>query len=109
MLLGRTKNNKKSLATQKAEESMAKAKSELTVKIRRADKNLKLLFSEFKKILNKPNDDVIFPTSDVKVENAKLAEKRGKFVTCIYEALTSESSRQVPRTKFIQFVKNFLK
>ena len=80
------KSTKKvSLATQKAEQATAKAKSEISIKIRRAEKNIKVLFSELKKILDKPNDDVIFPNLDTKVEEAKLAEKNGEFVSFIYE------------------------
>ena len=80
------KSTKKvSLATQKAEQAAAKAKSDITIKIRRAEKNIKLLFSELKKILDKPNDDVIFPNLDNKVQEAKLAESRGEFVSFIYE------------------------
>jgi hypothetical protein len=56
-----------------------------------------LLFSEIKKILQKPNDDVIFPNSEDKVEKAKFAEKNGKLVSCIYEVFTNDNSRSVPR------------
>ena len=80
------KSTKKvSLATQKAEQATAKAKSEISIKIRRAEKNIKVLFSELKKILDKPNDDVIFPNLDTKVEEAKFAEKKGEFVSFIFE------------------------
>jgi hypothetical protein len=107
--MGKSKQ-KVSLATQKAEQAAAKAKSELSIKIRRAEKNLKLLFTELKKILEKPNDDVIFPNQEARVEQAKFAEKNGELVSCIYEVFTGgESARQVSRAKFIQFVRHFLK
>ena len=108
MSMGKSKV-KVSLATQKAEIAAAKARSELSLKIRRAEINVKVLFAEFKKILEKPSDDVIFPNSDTKVEIAKIAEKNGKLVSCIYEAFTDDNSRSVTRVKFIQFVKQFLK
>jgi hypothetical protein len=67
------------------------------------------LFTELKKILDKPSDDVIFPNSDTKVEKAKFAEKSGTFVSCIYETSSGESARSVNRQRFIQFAKIFLK
>ena len=63
------KSTKKvSLAVQKAEQAAAKAKSDIQIKIKRAEKKIKLLFGELKKVLEKPSDDVIFPNSDIKVE-----------------------------------------
>ena len=107
--MGKSKQ-KVSLATQKAEQAAAKAKSELSIKIRRAEKNTKLLFGELKKILEKPSDDVIFPNQEARVEQAKYAEKNGALVSCIYTVFSGgESARSVSRQKFIQFVKHFLK
>ena len=51
---------KVSLADQRAQKEAAKSKSEVNIKIKRAEKNIKLLFVELKKVLEKPNEDVVF-------------------------------------------------
>jgi len=56
------------------------------VKIKRAEKNIKLLFGEVKKVLEKPDDDVIFIGSTKKVETAKAADIKGGLISCIYSA-----------------------
>lgn len=53
-------NRKISLADQKAQKEAAKSKSEVNIKIKRAEKNVKLLFAELKKVLDKPDEDVVF-------------------------------------------------
>ena len=59
---------KVSLAVQKAEQAAAKNKAELTLKIKRAEKNLKQFFSECKKILEKPNEDLVYLEARALVE-----------------------------------------
>mmetsp|Transcript_13206 Transcript_13206/g.20584 ORF Transcript_13206/g.20584 Transcript_13206/m.20584 type:complete len:571 (+) Transcript_13206:73-1785(+) len=106
---------KVSLAVQKAEQAIAKTKAEINLKIKRADKNIKLLFGELKKILDKPDDDIIFieaPT--VKVESAKYAEKQGKFVSFVYSAFADMrqdggSSGRVNKNQFMNFLRFFMK
>jgi hypothetical protein len=45
------------LAFRKAEQAVVKNRSELNLKIKKAERNFSLLFSECKKILDKPLDD----------------------------------------------------
>lgn len=53
-------NTKISPAAKNAEKALAKAKGELNIKIRRAEKNQKLIFTEIKKILDKHDEEVLF-------------------------------------------------
>ena len=53
-----------SLMAQKQEQALAKAKTDINLKIKRAEKNMKNLFTELKKVLEKDDDDVIFANSD---------------------------------------------
>lgn len=53
-------SRKISLADQKAQKERAKSKSEVNIKIKRAEKNIKLLFAELKKVLDKPDEDIVF-------------------------------------------------
>ena len=48
---------KVSEAQRRAEKEIAKKKSILTMKIKKADKNLKTLFANVNKVLEKPDDD----------------------------------------------------
>lgn len=50
-----------SLAAQKQEQALAKAKTDINLKIKRAEKNMKNLFAELKKVLDKEDEDVVFP------------------------------------------------
>tara|TARA_B110000285_G_C15133773_1_gene625420 strand:- start:1249 stop:1392 length:144 start_codon:yes stop_codon:yes gene_type:complete len=47
------------------------------MKIKRAEKNQKLVFTELKKILDKHDEEVVFKGSSEKVENAKKAASKG--------------------------------
>jgi hypothetical protein len=52
---------------------LAKTKSDINIKIKKAEKNIKIFFTEIKKLLDKPDDDLLLPGSNVLVEEAKLA------------------------------------
>lgn len=56
-------NQKISLAAKNAEKALARAKGDLNIKIKRAEKNQKLFFTELKKILDKHEEEVIFKGS----------------------------------------------
>lgn len=49
-----------SLAAQKQEQALAKAKTDINLKMKRAEKKMKDLFAELKKILDKEDEDVVF-------------------------------------------------
>ena len=106
---------KMSLAAQKAEQAFQKSKNEINVKIRRAELNLKLFFGELKKVLEKPDEDMIFPDLPMKVENAKLAEKNTSFVTFMFKVYSDYigddrcDTRRVTKTQFVQFIRNYLR
>lgn len=70
-------NQKISLAAKNAEKALARAKGDLNIKIKRAEKNQKLVFTELKKILDKHDEEVVFKGSSEKVENAKKAASKG--------------------------------
>jgi hypothetical protein len=56
-------NQKISLADKNAQKALIKAKSDLSIKTRRAEKNQKLVFGELKKILDKHDEEIIFKGS----------------------------------------------
>ena len=51
----------------------------------RADKNMKKLFKEMKKSIEKPPNNVVFPQCTKKVQHALDAERRDTFVTFMYD------------------------
>ena len=84
------------------------------MKIARAEKNLKYLFKELKKFLEKPPGSAIIPNCTKKVSNAIEAEKRDKFITFMYDCYNESKdqnadSNYVKVKDFVPFVKFFLK
>lgn len=65
------KTKKMSLGAQKEFKAEQKRKSEINFKIRRAEKNTKLFFDEVKKILSKPEEEIIIP--EQKLATVQLA------------------------------------
>jgi hypothetical protein len=55
------------MATKNAEKALAKAKGDLNIKIRKAEKCQKQFFTELKKIIEKHDEEVIFKGSQAKV------------------------------------------
>ena len=111
--MGQDGPKKMSLTAQKHEQAVAKARTDINLKIKRADKNMRSLFTELKKLLDKDNKDVVLANSTVTVEKAKAAEANHKFVQFIFQTW-AESSRtpsnphQVAKTQFIPFCKFML-
>ena len=104
---------KMSLTAQKHEQAVAKAKTDINLKIKRAEKNMRSLFTELKKLLDKDAKDVVLANSTVTVEKAKAAEQNHRFVQFIFQAWADSTKNpsnphQVAKTQFIQFCKFML-
>lgn len=100
-----------SLTAQKQEQALAKAKTDINIKIKRAEKNMKNLFAELKKILEKDEDDAVFPNAAENVASAKKAEAEGHFVSMMFRAWAGSTKdfaaepRSVSKTQFVAFCK----
>lgn len=82
-----------------------KIMSDFNIKIKRAEKNFNLVFASLKKLLEKPNDDLIFQGSLVTVQEAKAAAKNQTFVSFMYSAFTNKVANSVSKPEFMGFVK----
>ena len=75
---------------------------------------MKNLFAELKKILDKEDDDVVFPNSKEKVIEAKEAESENRFVSCLFRAWATSikdftaDPRMVTKNQFVAFCKFIL-
>jgi hypothetical protein len=76
---------------------------------------MKALFEAIKKLLDKPDDDVIFPNSVATVERAKAAAKAGRYVSFVFAAYSelqgqsgNYDEKRVSRAEFVPFVKFIL-
>ena len=75
---------KKSIASQKADKAEAKRKSDIQLKIKKADKNFKLFLSEVKKILEKHEEDTITQELQATVAQARYCETKGNVIRFLY-------------------------
>lgn len=57
---------------------------DFNIKIKRAEKNFTLVFTSLKKLLEKPDDDFVFPGCAVTVQEAKTAGNDNKFISFMY-------------------------
>lgn len=57
---------------------------DFNIKIKRAEKNFTLVFASLKKLLEKPDDDFVFPGRAVTVQEAKTAGNDNKFISFMY-------------------------
>ena len=76
------------------------------------------MFSGLKKLLKKPDEDVLFDGASTTVAEAKQAEDKSNFVSLVYFALRQKSknvgvsasvSESVGKSEFVDFVKFFMK
>jgi len=73
-----------SLGAQKEHKAESKRKSEIQLKIKRAEKNLKSVFTVFKKILDKSEEELVTPDNAATVSYANFAEKEGKYISYLF-------------------------
>lgn len=103
-----------SLTAQKQEQQLAKAKTDLSIKIKRAEKNMKNLFAELKKILEKDDEDAVFPNARENVHSAKAAEQKRHFVSFLFRAWAAGNKdvaadpTRVAKTEFVAFCRFIL-
>lgn len=80
--------NKKGGLNRRAEQAEAARKNQIKLQIKRSEANLKIFFNELKKILQKPDEDVILPElATSKVTQAKAAENDKHLVSFMYTCL----------------------
>ena len=94
------------------------------MKIRKADKNFKSFEEEIKKLLQRPDEELIIPELGATVEMAHYAEKTGKIMRYLYtcfEANTKDYNRLAPnahvevsnhkagKTDFVNFIRFYMK
>lgn len=77
----------KSLKEQKQFKENAKRMETDQKKIKRAEKNLRIFFLEIKKILDKNDDEVIYPANNYTVYDAKQKVKDRKLIRFLYDIL----------------------
>ena len=59
-------------------------KSEVKIRMKRAERNLKKFFEDIKNILDKQPDDIVMANSAKTVEMAQLAEMQGSYFSHIF-------------------------
>ena len=83
-----------SMGQQKLEQAINKNKSELKIKIKRADRNLKNFYAEIRKILDKQDEDQVMPNSLKTVQHSRVAELNGIFVSHIFTVFADATNDQ---------------
>lgn len=85
--------NRKGGLNRRAEQAEAARKNKIKLQIKRSEANLRTFFNELKKILSKPDEDVILPElSTSKVTQAKAAEKDKHFGSFMYTCFKAARS-----------------
>lgn len=75
---------------------------------------MKNLFGELKKVLDKEDDDVVFPNSKETVGDAREADSENRFVSCLFRAWATSirdftaDPRMVTKNQFVNFCKFIL-
>lgn len=82
-----------SLGAKKAGQAEQKRVHEINMKIKKAEKNTKLFFSETKKILEKQDEEPIFPElPESQAMTVKFAEKEKRFIRYLYTCYKAATS-----------------
>lgn len=102
-----------SLAEITAQKTIAKAKSDINIRLKGADRNLKAFFAEVKKILDKPDDDIVVEHCHEKVGKAREYEAGSRYITFLFDCFadakkdtiyTRASQQPVPMKDFSLFI-----
>jgi hypothetical protein len=99
----RTASSKKkvSMEVQKTQKAFAKLRSDVNIKIKGAEKNLKLIFSDFKSVLEKNDAEQVVAGGTDTVEFAKAAEADGRLCSFMFDAWkTAEAQRRRNKREF---------
>lgn len=93
------KKQRMSLKQEKEYKAEQKRKRDINIKISKAEKNLKSLFDDWKHILQKADEEMLIPDVKATVEQAKFAEKEGKYVRFLYACFEGKTryGGDVPR------------
>ena len=89
-----TGKKKMSMEAQKAQKAFAKLRSDINIKIKGAEKNLKQIFSEFKSILDKSDSEQVIAGGGDMVVDAKSAEYEGRLCSFMFNAFRNAASRK---------------
>lgn len=78
------------------------------MKIRRAEKNFKEFFNAIKKVIEKPDEELVWQSLEATCGDAKFAEKGGKFINYLFAVfkatrkeykMTSQTHINVPQNR----------
>jgi hypothetical protein len=78
---------RKTIRQQKLEKEEKKQMAQEMKKVRRADKNMRVFFSEVKKLLDKNEEDQITLEVNATVSEGKIAVQEKKFIRFLYGAM----------------------
>lgn len=89
-----------SLKQEKEFKAEQKRKRDINIKISRAEKNIKTVFDNWKQLLQKADEEHILPDVITTIEQAKFAEKDGKYVRFLYACFEAKTknNNQISRT-----------
>ena len=116
------KKQRMSLKQEKEFKAEQKRKRDINIKISRAEKNLKTVFEDWKHLLQKAEEELLVADVQATIEQARFAEKDGKYVRFLFECFeaktkyggeirkdihTNVPSRRVHKNDLVAFLRFF--